>query len=141
MIPAKLYKQILEVIPILCVDVVIRNARGEYLLVKRANAPLKGRWWVIGGRVRKNETLEHAVIRKLRQETSLTVRKMRPIGYYEDTFQDNSIKLATLFHAVSVVFAVAIGNDVKIRLDQQSSAWKFAKKLPADFRVKRFALG
>lgn len=138
MIPAEQYKRILELMPILCVDVVIRNARGEYLLVKRANAPLKGRWWVIGGRVHKNETLEQAVIRKVKQETALAVRKMQPIGYYEDAFKDNSIKLATPFHAVSVVFAVAVGNDVKIRLDKQSTAWKFAKKLPADFRVRRF---
>ena len=138
MIPAEQYKRILEVMPLLCVDVVIRNARGEYLLVKRVNEPLKGRWWVVGGRVHKNETLEQAVIRKVRQETSLDVRKMQPIGYYEAAFKDNSIKLATPFHAVSVVFAIAVANDVEIRLDAQSSEWKFAKKLPADFRVREF---
>jgi len=138
MIPAEQYKRILEVMPILCVDVVIRNARGEYLLVRRANEPLKGQWWVIGGRVHKNETLEQAVIRKVRQETSLDIRKMLPIGYYEETFKNNSIKLDTRFHAISVVFAVAIGNDVKIRLDMQSSEWKFAKKLPINFRIRKF---
>lgn len=138
MIPAEQYKRILEVMPILCVDVVIRNARGEYLLVKRANEPLKGLWWVIGGRVHKNETLEQAVIRKVRQETSLVVRKMQPIGYYEDMFEDNSIKLATPLHAVSVVFAIAVANDVKIRLDAQSMEWKFARRLPSDFRVREF---
>jgi len=138
MIPAKQYKRILEVMPILCVDVVMRNARGEYLLVKRANEPLKGRWWVIGGRVHKNETLEQTVIRKVKQETGLAISKMQPIGYYEDKFKNNSIKLSTPLHAVSVVFAVAVGNDVKVRLDAQSAEWKFAKKLPADFRIRKF---
>jgi len=141
MIPLKQYKRILELMPILCVDVAIRNARGEYLLVKRANNPLKGRWWVIGGRVHKNEKLERAVIRKVRQEIGLAVRRMRPIGYYEDTFKDNAIRLATPLHAVSVVFSVEVGNNAKIRLDGQSLAWKFAKKLPADFRIKRFPFG
>jgi hypothetical protein len=66
---------------------------------------------------------------------------MQPIGYYEDTFKNNSIKLATPLHAVSVVFAIAVANDVKIRLDTQSTAWKFAKKLPAGFRVRKFMTG
>lgn len=138
MIQEKLYKQILEVMPLLCVDIVIRNARGEYLLVKRDNEPLKGSWWVVGGRVHKYETLTQAVRRKVKQETSLAVTKMRPIGYYEDTFNKNSIKLDTKLHALSVVFEVPISNNVKIQLDSQSSGWKFAKKLPARFRVKKF---
>jgi len=138
MIKEKLYKQILEVMPLLCVDIIIRNARGEYLLVKRDNEPLKGWWWVVGGRVQKYETLTQAVKRKVKQETSLVVHKMRPVGYYEDKFEKNSIKLDTKLHALSVVFEVLISNNVKICLDAQSSDWKFAKKLPARFRVKKF---
>ena len=42
MIPEDLYKQILSVMPIICVDVVIRNDKGQYLLVQRKNEPLKG---------------------------------------------------------------------------------------------------
>ena len=138
MISTKQYKMILEKMPLLCVDVVIRNPSGEHLLVKRVNEPLKGRWWVIGGRVHKNETLKQAVIRKVKQETGLAINKMQPMGYYEDKFKNNSIKLATPLHAVSVVFVVTIGDDVKVRLDAQSSEWKFAKRLPVDFRVRRF---
>ena len=86
----------------------------------------------------KNETLKQAVIRKVKQETGLAINKMQPMGYYEDKFKNNSIKLATPLHAVSVVFVVTIGDDVKVRLDAQSSEWKFAKRLPVDFRVRRF---
>ena len=60
MIPAEQYKEIIKVLPILCVDIVIKNNRGEYLLVKRAHEPLKGRWWVVGGRVHKGESIEQA---------------------------------------------------------------------------------
>ena len=82
------YKQILEVLPILCVDVVIRNRRGEYLLVKREGEPLKGQWWVIGGRVLKGETLEQAAIRKAKSEVSVTLQELHPIGYCEEVFPD-----------------------------------------------------
>lgn len=41
LIPADEYARIIEVLPILCVDVIVQNSKGEYLLVKRANEPLK----------------------------------------------------------------------------------------------------
>ena len=138
MIPVEQYKQILEVMPILCVDVVIKNSCGEYLLVKRANEPCKGQWWVVGGRVLKNETLEQAVLRKVKQEIGLTVQALDPLGYYEDRFEKNSIQLDSPLHAVSVVFSTVIDGEQVIKLDGQSHEWKFFKELPRAFRVKAF---
>lgn len=67
MIPKKTYIQILKSLPILCVDIIARNAKGEYLLVKRANEPKKYRWWIVGGRVFKGESLEQAVTQSQRR--------------------------------------------------------------------------
>ena len=39
-------------LPILCVDLIIQNSEGEFLLVKRDNHPIKGYDWVPGGRMR-----------------------------------------------------------------------------------------
>jgi len=132
------YQQIIEVLPILCVDVVITNMRGEYLLVKRANEPRKGEWWVIGGRLLKGETLEGAAVRKVREETSLKVETVHPIGYYEAVSQENPFGLAPRLHAVSVVFSTAVDDGQPIRLDDQSLDWKYSKELPADFHIKSF---
>jgi len=55
MIQENLYKKILEYLPILCVDVIIKDLNGSILLIKRNNEPLKGEWWVIGGRVLHGE--------------------------------------------------------------------------------------
>lgn len=138
MIPTGQYTQIIEVLPILCVDVVITNPCGEYLLIKRANQPRKGQWWVIGGRLLKGETLEQAVVRKVWEETSLKVESVQPIGYYEAVSQENPFGLATPLHAVSVVFSALVDDGQQIRLDDQSSDWKYTRELPADFRVKSF---
>jgi len=137
-IPAEQYQHIIEVLPILCVDVVIRNARGEYLLIKRANQPRKGEWWVIGGRLLKGETLVEAAIRKVREETSLTVQAVHPIGYYEAVSQENPFGLAPRLHAVSVVFLTVVDHHQPIRLDDQSMDWKYSEELPADFHIKSF---
>ena len=137
-IPAQQYQQIIEVLPILCVDVVIQNSQGEYFLVKRDNEPRKGEWWVIGGRLHKGETLEQAVVRKVREETGLNVEAMQPIGYYEAVSQENPFGLASRLHAVSVVFATVVDGDQPIKLDDQSTDWKYSKELPADFHIKSF---
>ena len=138
MIPAEQYKHIIEVLPILCVDVVIKNTRGEYLLIKRANEPRKGEWWVIGGRLLKGETLEEAVVRKVWEETSLNVETGHPIGYYEAVSQENPFGLAPRFHTVSVVFSTVVDDGQRIKLDDQSIDWKYAEDLPADFHIKSF---
>jgi colanic acid biosynthesis protein WcaH len=137
-IPANEYAQIIEVLPILCVDVIVQNSMGEYLLVRRANQPLKGQWWVVGGRVLKGETLEQAALRKVREETALEVKFVQPIGYYEDTDESNPFGRATALHSVSVVFAGVAADDQQVRLDDQSMEWKYAKELPADFRIRSF---
>jgi len=137
-IPLEQYKEILKVMPIFCVDVIIQNDRGKYLLVKRSNEPLKGKWWIIGGRVLKGETMEEAVIRKVRQETNVLVKDMEPIGYFELVEGSNPFGLPFKYHSMSVVFKVVIGNNQPIKLDEQSAEYKFANELPVNLAIKPF---
>lgn len=46
---------------------------GRLLLVRRARPPARGRWTVPGGHVEDGETDEVAVVREVREETSLDV--------------------------------------------------------------------
>ncbi|MCX5694879.1 MAG: NUDIX domain-containing protein [Candidatus Omnitrophica bacterium] len=137
-IPLKKYAEALEALPILCVDVIIQNSRGEYLLVKRANQPKKNRWWVIGGRVLKGETLERAVIRKVREEAGLQIRQLRPIGYYELTHGVSPFSLPFDNHTVSIIFKATVAKNQLVVLDKQSVAYAYVKKLPFDFKIKLF---
>ena len=138
MIPVKKYRAIIDILPILCVDVIIVNQRGEYLLVKRANEPLKGRYWVVGGRVCKGETMQEAAIRKVHEEVGLKVKRLRLSGYYEEIFRENPFGLGSGVHTVSIVFTTIVEGAKPIRLDSQSTHWKYAKELPFDFRFKLF---
>lgn len=137
-IPSEHYKKIVEVLPILCVDVIIRNSKGEYLLIKRANEPLKDQWWVIGGRVLKGESLEQAAKRKVKEEAGLEIDGIKTIGYYEDAFETNPFGSTTQLHSVSIVFSAIIEDQQTVTLDYQSSDWKYSKELPTDFFIKYF---
>lgn len=133
-----LYTEIIGVLPILCVDIAVRNASGQYLLVKRANPPKQGSWWVLGGRVNKGETLEAAVARKLREEAGVSVSDLRPVGYMELPSDDHPFGLGGDYHAVSVVFSGLLRDDQPVKLDAQSSEWRWGAELPDYFQIKTF---
>ena len=84
LIPEKLYQKIVNVIPVCCVDLVIKK-NNQFLLVKRLEDPARSKWWFPGGRVLFNESLKNAVKRKLREE--LNIRKADLIRRTQDDQQ------------------------------------------------------
>lgn len=123
--------------PIMCIDAVIVKD-GKYLLVKRANEPLKGRYWTPGGRVLKGEKLTDAVKRKVMEETGLTVKPISVVGFYEDFYKKNELGL-DLVHTTSIVFACSyVGGEVS--LDKQSVGYVWKDKLPADLTLQLICL-
>jgi colanic acid biosynthesis protein WcaH len=134
LIEPRLYRKIASRVPILCVDLVIRNIHGKVLLLKRKNHPLKGQWWVVGGRVNLGEDPLAAVLRKAKEETGLDVTIRRMVGYYSEVYSRNRFA-AGEYHTVSLVFECVAWSD-SVTLDAQSSAHKwgdvpdrFAKKM------------
>ena len=136
-IPFKLYKRIIDLLPILCVDAAVLH-KGKYILVKRKNEPVKGGWWVPGGRVLKGETMEEAVIRKTKEELGIKVKIIKPLGYFEHYFRENEFGVKSGIHQVSIVFLVK-PLSLNIKLDEQSGTWEFSKNLPKTFKITPFA--
>mgnify|MGYP001216333559 FL=1 len=133
-IEENLYKDIIHALPILCVDLLIKNSDGKHLLHLRDNEPLKNEWWVPGGRVHKEEKIHRAASRKCKEELGLVLTNWKIVGIYEDTYDKNSFETSTIFHGVSIVLAVLKDIDEnEIILDEQSSKWTYRKKLPQRF--------
>lgn len=137
-IPDALYRQIVELMPILCVDLVIAH-EGKYLLVKRKNEPVKGLWWPPGGRVWKGETIEKAARRKAKEEIGVHVRVIAPVGYYEDSWSESAFGKGKDTATLSIV-VLASTNSLKFRVDEQSASWKWSRQLPKRFVIKPFGV-
>ncbi len=129
MIPEKLYKQIVESVPILCVDVILTYG-GKYILIKRNNEPLKNMWWVVGGRALKGEMSHKTAVRKVREETGLKATNYRFVGIYEDSYKKSAFGVPT--SSVSIVYLADI-DIFKPKLDSTSSDIKLADFLPKRF--------
>lgn len=86
------FKGIIQHTPLISIDLILRNEKGEVLLGKRVNAPAKGYWFVPGGRVRKNETLDDAFVRLVKEElgieSGITRADAKFLGVYEHFYED-----------------------------------------------------
>lgn len=131
------FAMVLSAMPVVCVDGVVVNDAGEYLLVRRKNEPLKGEFWVPGGRVMKNERLEDAVARKMREEIGVDVDILGSMGFFEAFFERSRQEVAGGVHMISLVYRVR-PRSLEIRLDDQSAEWGWFNELPELFRQYKY---
>lgn len=86
------FKSVIQHTPLISIDLIVRNEQGEVLLGKRVNAPAKGCWFVPGGRVRKNETLDDAFVRLVKEElgieSGITRADAKFLGVFEHFYDD-----------------------------------------------------
>jgi colanic acid biosynthesis protein WcaH len=131
MIPERQYREILRVMPVLCVDIIVVGPDGRYLLVKRTNDPLRGEWWTVGGRLLHGEKALDAARRKLHEEVGLQNETMEFVGFYEGCFDRNAFETGTN-HTVSLIYKSVFEDrpDTPV-IDRQSSDWMWAEALPA----------
>jgi ADP-ribose pyrophosphatase YjhB (NUDIX family) len=80
---------------------VIRD--GHVLVVRRARAPALGLFTLPGGVVESGETLTQAIIREVREETSLAIEPVALAGYREAIVRDADGRIAR--HFVIIAFA------------------------------------
>ena len=124
--------------PIACVDIVIIFDK-KFLLAKRKNKPARGQWWMPGGRVLKNETMENASTRKAREETGLSVKIIKRLGVDETIFPDGPFGSPT--HTINAVFLSEPLSPVNgVKLDEQADEFKWFSKIENNWHphVKKF---
>lgn len=77
--------------PLVSIDLVVRNPQEEALLGQRLNRPAQDFWFVPGGRIRKDERIPQAFSRLAREELglSLVFETAAFLGVYEHHYSDN----------------------------------------------------
>ncbi len=125
-IPERIYKQILKLVPVPCTDaVIVRN--GKFLLGKRINKPASGKWFLIGGRILRGESLAHSVSRHVRAETGLIVKIKRFLGVQETIFKNSAQGPAS--HTVNTVFLVAASSLRVFSANAENSEFRWFSKI------------
>lgn len=107
--------------PIVGVGAIIVQ-EGKILLAKRGSEPGKGKWSVPGGLIELAEKLEKAVVREVKEETSLDVEIVRLIDAVDNIIRDSNGKLQ--FHFVILDYLTKLkGGTLQSSSDVLDTRW------------------
>ena len=95
---------------------------GSVLLVRRGGEPLKDEWSLPGGRLELGETIQQAIVREVREETSLDIEPLRLLGVYD--LIDRDTTNAIRYHNVLVDWICTVsGGELKAGDDAVAVCW------------------
>jgi len=98
---------------------------GAVLLIRRGNDPFKGSYALPGGFLERGETLEHCVVREVREETGIRSEVAELVGVYSAPDRDPR------GHFVTAVYHLRqTGGMLKAGDDAEKAEWVPIEKLP-----------
>ncbi|MBW3003113.1 NUDIX domain-containing protein [Candidatus Woesearchaeota archaeon] len=83
----------------------------KILLERRTEEPFKGKWVMPGGHVEKNEDVEKAVIREVKEETGLDFYDINFVKQYPEMFPEYK------WEAITYVFAGNVKGELKANVE------------------------
>lgn len=92
------------------VDAII-EMDNKIVLIKRGVEPFKDMWALPGGHVKVKETVEDAIVREVKEETSLDIRLEEILGVYSDPGRDPRNTITTVFIAKPTFGELKAGTD------------------------------
>jgi len=138
--------EFLEVViraPLVSIDLIVRDDDGRVLLGLRRNAPARGYWFIPGGCIRKNETLDVAFTRIAMDELGVAARRAdaRLLGVYEHLYEENAGDLPGFgTHYVVLAHVLPEGIAVTPPPEQHSEyRWLSVEALLADPQVHEYS--
>ncbi|MFC4990217.1 GDP-mannose mannosyl hydrolase [Saliphagus infecundisoli] len=118
-VPEDEWEVVVDNVPIVSVDLLVQH-EGGILLGLRENEPVKGEWFVPGGAVLKNETLDEAVQRVAKTELGCEVDVVERLGSFEHFYESSEIDGIDRKHYVAQAFVVTPTEPINAPDDQHS---------------------
>lgn len=120
------FTNIVSLTPLVSIDMVVRNTRGQVLLGYRNNRPAQHTWFVPGGRIRRNETMLGAWARIAQTELGFVLPAPKLLGVFEHFYSNsNTLDPDIGTHYVVIACTAKIEADTTISGDQQHAKWEW----------------
>lgn len=111
----EVFSSVVENTPLISIDLIVQNESNQVLLGKRVNEPAFGFWFVPGGRIFKDESLDIAFSRIAQEELNIDIK--RSDGMFDTTYEhfydnnvfnnDFSTHYIVLAHKIKVDYFIA----------------------------------
>jgi colanic acid biosynthesis protein WcaH len=113
------FKTIIDSAPLISIDILLKKD-GKVLLGKRINKPAQGYFFSTGGRINKNETIDNAIIRIVKNELNIKLESTpRFIGIFEH-FYDDSIYKDVSTHYVDIAYEYEVEEVPDLPIEQHN---------------------
>ncbi|KAG7343203.1 NUDIX hydrolase domain-like protein [Nitzschia inconspicua] len=139
-LPSEVYGKLVRDCVVCCVDCLLvrtsKEGKKECLLVLRSSEPVKGVWWLPGGRLLKGESFFAAAKRKAQEETGLTnVTCIQVLGVWNTFFPtsnwDTDTEKGT--QTVNPIVLVELNDEgADVKLDDTSEEWRWISLDPEE---------
>jgi colanic acid biosynthesis protein WcaH len=117
MLNENIYKVVINSAPLISIDFIAKQ-NNKVLLGRRRNKPAKGYFFTPGGRINKNETIQKAMIRIIKNELNIKLnKKIKFIGVFEHFYKD-SIFNDVSTHYVNLAYEIEIDDIINLPNDQ-----------------------
>lgn len=121
MLDAQAFRSVIKNTPLVSIDICMIH-RGQILLAKRNNEPLKGRWFTPGGRIHKNETWQQALLRIVETElgiSDIALTDFSLMGVWDHFYNISATAQKISTHYVNLPHYAELKFKPKITLDSQ----------------------
>ncbi|MBY6210503.1 GDP-mannose mannosyl hydrolase [Microbulbifer agarilyticus] len=130
-LPLDTFETVVSSTPLVSIDLLVRNARGEVLLGERLNRPAQGYWFVPGGRIVKDESMARAFARLTKEELGISVPLAQAefLGpfehFYRDSFFGAESEKAVSTHYVVLGYTLTLDLEISELPDQQHGRYRW----------------
>jgi colanic acid biosynthesis protein WcaH len=138
MISLDKFALVTEYAPLVSIDFIVENEKGEVLLGERVNKPALGYYFTPGGRIFKDEPIADAIKRLSAKELNyeLDSDMLTFLGVYEHFYAESYVSDAVSTHYVVLAYRVRLKKPLTLSEEEHSSYRYFERSLLlADTRV------
>ncbi|BDY13410.1 GDP-mannose mannosyl hydrolase [Hydrogenimonas cancrithermarum] len=135
------FECVIRFAPLVSIDLVVKNRKGEILLGLRKNEPAKGLWFVPGGRIFKDETIDNAFKRISENELGIeyNISQSKFLGLYEHFYDNNAFNDDFSTHYIVMGFEISLEDVPKgMKAQHEAYRWFDVETLLADPMVHRY---
>lgn len=126
MLTEDVFEVVIKSTPLVSIDIILKNTVGDVLLGKRNNRPAKGRWFVPGGRVLKDEPIDLAFKRLIENELGLKKEVSSNFkGIYQHFYDNNFFGNTSTTHYVVLAYEVNFNGSLLPLPEEQHSDYKW----------------
>ena len=121
----EVFSSVVQHAPLVSIDLIVKDQQSRVLLGKRTNEPAKGYWFVLGGRIYKDETLDTAFTRTVKDELGLDMSREEALfdKTYEHFYNNNVFNHSFSTHYVVLAHKIQI--DTLPELNKQHSEYRW----------------